>query len=515
MTDNTVPNSVPDPLENESSMEHEVPKSEAPAPSETSAESDWDPVQFPGQIPLEEEESSDSPPPAPQPTVESTVLPPSNSAESPPNTNELIQLIQDLNHCNDALLNRISNLEESLEQSQAALQTEIERNQGLANTDAGTVHQQVAQLLGELDVANDGLRRTTMHNEALQAELDVSQQRIAQLERECTLLQQRFNEKSSAFQQAEQTCRDLKSRLHRQQRYTLQFKAALEKCLNMTAEQNSTGGNSNHGVFSDAEGTSQPVAMPKSQHIQPWSTQGENGHQHNFSLNDLLRGLKTPHDEPNLSQPTVTPQQTQSIPSASEKASDPEAEALLWKDLARVTEPPSTADYASPIGQANDAMTAQGPDSLHPSDPSAQSVSSSGDTNSSTETSPQELAFTEPSPWGAPLPSSDPSPSPQPPAPSSSMPAPSMLEDKQVETEKVYPAEASASDSPRQEYAPKAPITAHTTPRESALPGYLQGTTQSQTASPSPVVYPLRSPKKRKSLAAVELPSFGRPARRR
>ena len=54
---------------------------------------------------------------------------------------------------------------------------------------------QVAQLLGELDIANDGLRRTTMHNEALQAELDVNQQRVAQLERECTLLQQTIQRK--------------------------------------------------------------------------------------------------------------------------------------------------------------------------------------------------------------------------------------------------------------------------------------------------------------------------------
>jgi predicted RNase H-like nuclease (RuvC/YqgF family) len=150
-----------------------------------------------------------------------------------------VQLIQDLNQCNDALLLRVTELEDDLERSQVALQAEIERNQAQpgalpAVATPGPVQQQIAQLLSELDIANDGLRRTTIHNETLQAELEVNQQRVAQLERECTLLQQRFSEKNTALHQAEETCRDLKARLHRQQRYTLQFKAALERCLNMS-----------------------------------------------------------------------------------------------------------------------------------------------------------------------------------------------------------------------------------------------------------------------------------------
>ncbi|PSN80428.1 hypothetical protein C8B47_06665, partial [filamentous cyanobacterium CCP4] len=129
-----------------------------------------------------------------------------------PAPENLVQLIQDLNQCNDALLLRVTELEDDLERSQVALQAEIERNQAQTHSGAlpvaatpGPVQQQIAQLLSELDVANDGLRRTTIHNETLQAELEVSQQRVAQLERECTLLQQRFSEKNTALHQAEET----------------------------------------------------------------------------------------------------------------------------------------------------------------------------------------------------------------------------------------------------------------------------------------------------------------------
>ncbi|MGB3202943.1 MAG: hypothetical protein WBA99_18695, partial [Nodosilinea sp.] len=61
------------------------------------------------------------------------------------------------------------------------------------------------------------------------------------------------------------------------------------------------------------------------------------------------------------------------------------------------------------------------------------------------------------------------------------------------------------------------PIATHSVPMTAtapapALPTYL---TSSGKASPSPLVYPLRSQKKIKTIAAVELPSFGRTVRRR
>ncbi|XGB43667.1 MAG: hypothetical protein LVS60_08190 [Nodosilinea sp. LVE1205-7] len=277
------------------------------------------------------------------------------------NPQELITLIQDLNQCNDALLARVGELEEYLERSQTALQSELERSQSPTHQ-AGVGSASMAQLLQELDLANDGLRRATIHNQTLQAELTAGQQRIAQLEREFTLLQQRFSEKSAALLQAEENCRDLKSRLHRQQHYTLQFKAALEKCLN--TDQNTS---------SPVPSTPAPSGvMPKSGQIRPWSALPGQAEKQSH-LQSLFRSLK--EREP-LSQ-SLAP-------------ANPET------TLAQSTTDPAIA------------LTHQAPDLPVPvSVPPAATICDPGpETNPEpwqiAATQPKTSGFTEPSPWGSP-----------------------------------------------------------------------------------------------------------------
>jgi len=67
--------------------------------------------------------------------------------------------------------------------------------------------------------------------ESLTEQLASSQAHTAQLESDYAALQQRYIEQSYHLQQAEAACLDLRTRLHRQQRQTLQFKTALEQCL--------------------------------------------------------------------------------------------------------------------------------------------------------------------------------------------------------------------------------------------------------------------------------------------
>jgi hypothetical protein len=67
--------------------------------------------------------------------------------------------------------------------------------------------------------------------ETLTTELQSSQERFAQLEWENYLTQANYTEKSEQLIQTENTCRELRTRLNRQQHYTLQLKVALEKCL--------------------------------------------------------------------------------------------------------------------------------------------------------------------------------------------------------------------------------------------------------------------------------------------
>ncbi|MGB3203040.1 MAG: hypothetical protein WBA99_19190, partial [Nodosilinea sp.] len=321
-----------------------------------------------------------------------------------PAPENLVQLIQDLNQCNDALLLRVTELEDDLERSQVALQAEIERNQAQPHLGAlpaaatpGPVQQQIAQLLSELDIANDGLRRTTIHNETLQAELEVSQQRGAQLERECTLLQQRFSEKNTALNQAEETCRDLKARLHRQQRYTLQFKAALEKCLNMAPGSPPPPPTAVQGqllatLTSDESG--QSVSMPRSQQIQPWSVEG--AAPANPSLTHLLRGLRgagpSPVQTPAAPQ-TDLPQPVGLQPPAPQG------------DIAEPTTPftsvhgdASSSSVFDPAPTLDTAPTTPAP--LAAPDPWLESAADLEPTPSAPATA---SPFTEPSPWGEPI----------------------------------------------------------------------------------------------------------------
>jgi hypothetical protein len=102
-------------------------------------------------------------------------------------------LIRELCECNQILLNRVQDLESELD----------------------ATHQLADQ------------RRQIV--DCLMGELVTSQERVAELERECAFHQQRFHEQVHQLLQAEQDSRDLKSRLQRQQYYSLQLKAALEK----------------------------------------------------------------------------------------------------------------------------------------------------------------------------------------------------------------------------------------------------------------------------------------------
>ncbi len=363
------------------------------------------------------------------------------------NTEDLITLIQDLNQCNDALLARVGELEEYLERSQTALQSELERSQSPTNP-SPVDPTSIAQLLQELDIANDGLRRTTIHNETLQAELASGQQRIAQLEREFTLLQQRFSEKSAALVQAEESCRDLKSRLHRQQHYTLQFKAALEKCLN-------TGQDTGLPLAATASNF-----MPRSGQIKPWSALPGEGDRQSH-LRDLFHNLK---DRERPMEPAVSVTPELSAPGPSLNPASP---------LGDQTDPlaviPGLQAEAAPAAKVKAEPKPLSPIEATPQDPwQAPPASQNG------------LGFTEPSPWGAPL------------APAATS----------GETNHQPPLAAVAAAVPEAEKL--------TQPHPSPVKPQADTLTMDSKASPSPVVYPLRSPKKISSLAAVQLPTFGR-----
>jgi hypothetical protein len=217
--------------------------------------------------------------PATQTTSKAGVRISATSAEAianpatPSDISELIGLVQELNQCNGVLLDRVSQLEDALERSQNALQAEIGRSQDSPPVidqnpqDLATAQEQIITLFNQLEFGHQTNQRQQILIETLTGQLENSQERIAQLEREAALIQQRYNEQAQLLVQSENTCRDLQARLQRQQRYTLQFKAALEKCLEVPTPQYESSSDVVMAVAEDHE------FLPKTQRIEPWSAQ--------------------------------------------------------------------------------------------------------------------------------------------------------------------------------------------------------------------------------------------------
>jgi hypothetical protein len=240
--------------------------------SENEHPHDWQTVDFPGALRIDELPVDALPVDA----LTVDALPDERSGAWPGETDWMAQWQQSMVE-NQQLRDRLSQLEESLALSQMAARAEI-----LHAADT-------AMPQGPLGVDPQLVQRQQILVETLQEQLHSSQERIAQLERDCALTQQGFNDQVQLRLQAETTCRDLRTRLHRQQQQALQFKTALEKCLEMPATAN-TPMEAGQAVaaaitYADriaevapplaiADGTI-PLFVPKTMPVQPWSQQAD------------------------------------------------------------------------------------------------------------------------------------------------------------------------------------------------------------------------------------------------
>jgi hypothetical protein len=201
-----------------------------------------------------------------------------------------IDLFDSLTDQNQTLRSRVAFLESALEQSQLTMKQESERweSRVKASEDAWlreqeaviarhlgdlTLSQQkVTELFQQLERSHQLTQRQQIVIDTMNTELRVSQEQVAQLERECATTQQNFAQQVQLMAQSEHSCRDLRSRLNRQQRYTLQFKAALEKSL----EVPSLGLLEEPAAFVESvtpKTTAARVEIPKASPVQPWSSQ--------------------------------------------------------------------------------------------------------------------------------------------------------------------------------------------------------------------------------------------------
>jgi hypothetical protein len=233
-----------------------------------------------------------------------------------------IDLVDSLTEQNDTLRSRVSFLESALGQSQLNMQQESERWESKVKAsedawlreqeaviarhlgDLTQSQQKVTELFQQLELSHQLTQRQQILIDTLNAELRLSQEQVAQLERECATTQQNFAEQVQLVVQSEQTCRDLKSRLNRQQRYTLQFKAALEKSLEVPSM----------GVLEEvvmvppaiAKPAAPRVAIPKASPVQPWSSQSGSSNEADWSSKAWVNAFLSESEEfPNDEAKTV------------------------------------------------------------------------------------------------------------------------------------------------------------------------------------------------------------------
>ncbi|MEO0704582.1 MAG: hypothetical protein AAF050_02845 [Cyanobacteria bacterium J06649_5] len=536
----------------------------SPPETDNLEEDVWETLNLPGTIDqISASEQADFAPVS----TETTTKAPLNTAKAPAETereNELLKLIHDLNECNDVLLSRVAQLEGDLEKSQVVLKNEVEKatfaqekmakqvsaEQASVQQVSQTAQQQVAKLVSKLETNEQALSRQQLINENLQTELTNTQERITQLERECALISQQHADEAQARLKAETTGRDLRSRLQRQQRYTLQFKAALEKSLTVSARPtSSTSATSTSLPQTVAFNSPAAVTMPKAQHIMPWASnttafQGIDPH-----LETLIRNAGKPTGDITPPSSKSTAPKASAVPNNHEKivlndtpAVDPAAEAQLWQDLERVMNSSATEGAASEGAASEDAVKTaaktaspnqaeRAPNKIEIKETPAEVIESSDIRSLDQQNAVREPGLEKSAPDKAPSPAKKAKiPSFQVPklnwqgAATRKSPAPTASEDATPTTattkasstdtqrlpESVF-TEPSPWGKPLSTDSPSAVITGSQIPTPTeAIPDTTMTATNATTADTqiAPIAQPLRAKKKVSSMAAVELPTF-------
>ncbi|MHC5597620.1 MAG: hypothetical protein ACYTXC_17060 [Nostoc sp.] len=415
----------------------------------------------------------------------------------------LLALNEELRGANNNLYEQVEQLKDNLAESEKVLQWQKTRSsvsESMLNQhtqELAAAQEQIKSLFQQLETAVQTVQRQEIFIDTHKAQLQISQQRLAQLERECTLLHTNNNEQSQQLLQSENACRELRTRLMRQQRQTLQFKAALEKCLDTSvpsydsledAAKHPKDITSSQGRFSRKARSLFPNAQP----IKPWSAEAE-------SLSD---DLDNSWGEPSAPIPF---QRNEPTPTTSSP----------WNWTVKQDTPTPTQPVPSP----------EIDDSVH----TDEAVSPLGSSNLDQQLDSLIQMFFTSQPASA---------SPPPAAKTDEGDAPiweslaTILEDDEEQLKAEINPPATTSTSWRTDSGhslannlPVSSTSPHTETYVEETEDYWSEVSQLQSSatdlspeslgdntndgnSPSPVVYPQRPPKGRKSLASVELPNF-------
>ncbi|BAY88870.1 MULTISPECIES: hypothetical protein [unclassified Tolypothrix] len=427
---------------------------------------------------------------------------------------KLLALNQELRSANDDLYEQVEHLKDELTDAQKAIQWQKKRfgvTESMLNQqtqELNAAQEQIKSLFEELETAVQGVQRQEIFIETYKAQLQISQQRLAQLERECSLLQTNYSEQSQQLLQSENTCRELRTRLMRQQRQTLQFKAALEKCL----EPPVTGDESSEDTTNRPRNTNRQSRFtkkarslfPNAQPIKPWSAESE-------SLDDSSQessAASHPTDEPSVTPSSPWDWSNRENTSTTAK-SEAASESTPFVSSSPSTENSSTPPQPiSPLGSSSiDEL-----DSLIQMFFAAQPTSTPP--NSTVEITVESQPAKDVTIWETVAKTVTDEEETN--AVGESKPTPKTS--KNTEGNNISSSAKKAAKSNTQPVA-NTTVAPENDDYWAEIPQINQvdvpnanqnasGDAANDNPSPSPVVYPQRPPKGRKSLASVELPNF-------
>lgn len=139
-------------------------------------------------------------------------------------------LSQKLRKQNRELLENIVTLEQSLAECQQQLQGE-EQEAHQNNFIIAQKPAKIKNIKEQFQAIQKQLQQQQQELNTSQKRLVITQSKLAQIEHQCTLLKQGYREKADQLDHSQKQVEELQTRLQRQQRYALQYKAALDECL--------------------------------------------------------------------------------------------------------------------------------------------------------------------------------------------------------------------------------------------------------------------------------------------
>ncbi|MCC5637465.1 hypothetical protein LC593_16770 [Nostoc sp. CHAB 5844] len=430
---------------------------------------------------------------------------------------KLLALNEELRSANNELYEQVEHLKDDLAESEKAMQWQKRRSsvtESMLNQQAQELiaaQEQIQSLFQQLDTTTQTVQRQETLIETYKAQLQISQQRLAQLERECALLQTNYHEQSQQVLQSETTCRELRTRLMRQQRQTLQFKAALEKCLEPPpANDDSPEETANNTSYNSATKQSRfsrkaRSLFPNIQPIRPWSAEPESACEnveHPWSESSVPPSPSYSNPAPQPSSPWNWPTQEET-PESAEPDTDSET------DDEPITSETGSSNDSAKLDEQIDSLIQM----FFASQPAA-SPPATSETNVTTNSSDAPIWET----WVNNDEQSEPTLEQQLEALATESDAPitvpsSVIEESTILPENnlpisfTLPLTKKTTEEPENFWLETTPQNIEELP-ETELPQETSGDCSNDSLSPSPVVYPQRPPKGRKSLASVELPNF-------